>query len=204
MRVAQGTLLLGLALSIPLPTLARAEESPRHAVELGGELAFARMLAPSPSHANELSRMNGGAAFALGAAYRSPFLFTPFVELAYTPLYASDARTRFANPAGTIRSSSQAWSGVVGLGLDFDRIRFRAGIGLYDFAVDSTLGASTAKASELDMGYLFGFGATLLRRGRFRMGVDLRLGLVTDAETMFMSLGLTTTFDALVWGARPR
>jgi hypothetical protein len=189
-----------LAAVILVPTIASGAEPPRHAVELGAELSLARMVAPA-GPIGEIDRTNGGLGYSFSAAYRSPYPLSPFVELTYVPLFAADASTR---EGSIIRSRSRLFGGALGLGLSIvDGVRLRAGLGLFDFGVTSTLGSATADAHELDMGYLLGLSATLLERGRVRVGFDFRAGLVTDAETAFLSLGIVTTFDALTWGTSP-
>lgn len=179
-------------------TSVAAAEGPRHAVALGAELSLARMVSPE-GPVGELDRTNGGLGYAFTAAYRSPYPLSPFVELTYVPLFAAEASTRTGS---IVQSRSRLFGGALGLGLAIvDGVEVRAGLGLFDFAVTSVLGSATADAHELDMGYLLGLSATFLERGRIRMGFDFRAGLVTDAETAFLSLGIVTTFDALTWGA---
>jgi len=180
------------------PSVAAAE-SPRHAVTLGAELSLARMVSPE-GPMGELDRTNGGLGYAFTAAYRSPYPLSPFFELTYVPLFAAEASTRTGS---IVRSRSRLFGGALGLGLAIvDGVEVRGGLGMFDFAVTSVLGSATADAHELDMGYLLGLSATFFDRGRIRMGFDFRAGLVTDAETAFLSLGIVTTFDALTWGAR--
>jgi hypothetical protein len=186
-----------LALTAPR---ARADEarlsSPRHVLETSASIGLAHTLFPAHVD-NALSTRPNGATLAVDVTYRTPYFLAPFLDLQFVPLYAADTRAVFATGPTRALDSAMAFGVVAGPSLDFGPLRARAGLGGYDLIVHSTVLGQTVHAAEFDFGYAFSLGGVLVRRGRFRMGVEARLVLIVDASFTAASIGTTIGYDAL-------
>lgn len=180
---------------------ARADDAPprpyRHALEVGTYYGIARTLAPKVAHGTERSSHNGGSTLALDLTYRTPYFLSPFIDLSYVPLYSGESNVDLGGGLGVAHavSSVHAFGVVAGPGFDVWRLRARAGIGAYDVIVHAAARGETAHAAELDLGYAFSIGGFLLKRDRFRIGLEGRLLVIADASMTAGSLGLTIGFD---------
>lgn len=144
---------------------------------------------------------NGGEAFAAYALFRSPYFLSPWVDVGYFPLYASQETREVGPPFGTLHSTNSLTTLAFTAGPAFDvwRLRIRAGMGAYRLQVRSTVLGETITPSELDGGYVFALSGWFLMRSRVRVGLEARLGLIVEADLPFLALGATVGGDALTW-----
>lgn len=183
------------------PSAAEAGDPPaRYALEVGAFGGYDVLLKGSSSPASEIWSRGGGGALAGSLSFRTPYV-TPFVDVGYYPLYASQARVDLGSRIGTVVSTGTLTTiGVLGgLGVDLWRLRLRVGIGLHDLHVRSTVLGQTISPRESDMGYLVGLRGTLLRGSRLEIGAEARAGFILEADTIVASLGLTLGGDALTF-----
>ncbi|MBI4957666.1 MAG: hypothetical protein HY908_37010 [Myxococcales bacterium] len=191
---------LAAAFALSLPALAQADGPSRSALELRALAGYGGMVAPSVSHERELWARNGGAMLSATLLYRSTLPLSPFVELGYAELYASRERVDTAELGALDAESSLATvSFVGGPALDLGLFRLRGGIGLYRMLVESTVRGVTIHTAENDLGWFASVGGDAYRTERFRLGLELRALLVSEAGTACLGVGLTAAGDALVW-----
>jgi len=99
--------------------------------------------------------------------------------------------------------SLRAWGVLVGPAFDFWHTRVKAGIGAYDVIVHASVFHDEIRPSELDLGYMFAvtYFPLLVPTGKrdFKVGLEARLGLVTEAALNYVSFGATITEDAIAW-----
>jgi hypothetical protein len=146
---------------------------------------------------DELSTRNGGPALAMSAQYRSRYFLAPFLDVGYYSLAASDRVVDLGGGATHVVNGSWAFGFSGGAALDIWRVRLRAGLGAYDLVVRTVTPAARSTVSELDFGYVASATAYPLVRGRVRIGIEARVGLIVEAQTGFISLGATLGGDAI-------
>ncbi len=184
-----------------LSASARAEAPPRKFLEVGAFGGHSFMLRVHSENEERTWARNGGEAFAAYVLYRSPYFLSPYVDVGYFPLYASQETREVGPPFGTLHSTSSlaTWGFVAGPAFDVWRLRFRAGMGAYRVQVRSTVLGETITANELDGGYMFAASGWFLLRSRVRVGLEARLGLIVEADIPLLTLGATIGGDALTW-----
>lgn len=177
-----------------------AEKPPPSALEAGAFLGYGRMLAPAVDHSHELSARNGGIAASAVVLYRSPHFLSPFLEIGYAQLYASQERIDTAD-LGTLESDNHlsALSFAAGPALDVWRLRLRAGMGIYRVIVESAIAGVTITPAENDLGWLASAAAYPYQRPGLRIGLEARALLISEASTAVIALGVTASGDALTW-----
>lgn len=186
-----------------LSTLAlrASAQEPTRALEADLHLGWARQIAPSVDHTYETWSRNGGIAAHGGLVLRSRYFLSPFLDMGYVQLYSSDEEKDVGPPLGTLKSqnSLSAWSLVGGPAVDIGRVRLRAGMGVYRLQVRSTVLGATITPTELDLGYLVTLGVTLWRSERWKLGLETRAFLISEAETGAVSLGVCGGWDTVRW-----
>jgi hypothetical protein len=154
----------------------RAE--PREAWELDAFLGYGQLAFPSPDPT--LTSTIGGPGFALTVAYRGPHFTHPFFDLAYVPILSGSRQVNVFAPGGststvTADSSSYALGFILGPGWDVDWFRFRAGLGLYDVVVHTTVNGASSSPASLKLGFLASASAMVWRPEPFAVGIEARL-----------------------------
>jgi hypothetical protein len=189
-----------LALSLAAPA-AGAETPPRRALELSASWGASRMLRPSQDQARELSARNGGLALGARLLLRTTEALSPLLDVGFTPLYRSDevAPTLPSSPPATVRSSLASSHVLAGLALGDGWLRPWLALGAYRLQVRSTLGGTTISPSVWTYGYGGGLDATLLRRGPIRVGLQARVLVLSEAETIAATLGAVISSDLVAW-----
>ncbi len=184
-----------------LSPCAFGETPPKKFLELGAFGGHSFMLRVHTEDEERDWSRNGGEVFAGYALYRSPYFLSPYVDVGYFPLYASQESREVGPPFGTLHSTSSltTWGFVAGPAFDVWRLRFRAGMGAYRVQVRSTVLGETITTSELDGGYMFAASGWFLLRSRVRVGLEARLGLIVEADIPLLALGATIGGDALTW-----
>jgi hypothetical protein len=191
---------LGAALALA-PRLAAADDArARFALEVDAFGGYDVMVQGRSPLAREIWSRNGGGAIAGSLSFRTPWV-SPFVDVGYYPLYASQSRVELGPGLGALRAtSSLAAMGVLGgLGVEWWRLRLRAGIGLYDVAVRSTVLGETIAPREVDGGYLVTLRGAVVRSRRVDVGLEVRGGFIVEADTSFLSFGVTIGGDAIAF-----
>jgi hypothetical protein len=184
-----------------LASSAHAESRPRHALEVGLFGGHSWSLRVHTENEQRVWSKNGGEAFAAYALFRSPYFLSPYIDVGYYPLYASQEARDVGPPFGTLHSTSSmsTLAFVAGPAFDFWHLRLRAGMGAYRLQVRSTVLGETITPAELDGGYLFAVSGWFLVRSRVRVGLEGRLGLIVEADIPMAAVGVTIGGDALTW-----
>jgi hypothetical protein len=179
-----------------------ARSEPRAVWELDAFLGYGQLAFPSPDPT--LTSSIGGPGFALTVAYRGPHFTHPFFDLSYVPILSSSRQVNVFAPGGststtTADSSSYALGFILGPGWDIDWFRIRAGIGLYDVVVHTTVNGATNSPSSLQLGFLATASAMVWRPEPFALGVEarlvaLQLPTVGISQSMW-ELGVTGRWD---------
>jgi hypothetical protein len=196
------------ASSLGAPAMARADDAPqeraRYAIETDVTGAYTKVLTAFDKQ-HDLSRSDTGAGLALTVLFRSPYFLSPFLDISYVPMQSSQQWVDlgpYGGPA-VATASLRGYGIIVGPAYDFWRMRVRAGIGAYDVIVHASVLHEEIRPSELDLGYMLAVSgwALRLRTGRreFKVGLEARLGLVTEAALNYVSIGATLTEDAITW-----
>jgi hypothetical protein len=168
----------------PAPPAGTAEAAvpsrvePREVWELDVFLGYGQLAFPSPDPS--LTSSIGGPGFALTVAYRGPHFTHPFFDLSYVPILSSSRQVNVFAPGGstntvTADNSSYAFGFILGPGWDIDWFRIRAGIGLYDVVVHTSVNGATNSPSSLQLGFLATASAMVWRPEPFALGVEARL-----------------------------
>ncbi len=120
---------------------------------------------------------NGGAAFALTAAYRGPHFTHPFLDLAYVPFVSSGQDVYLLDTGGSTytTASSHAWALTVGPGFDVSWFRLRAGVGLFFVSTSTTAQGASSSSTSPHLGYVLAATALVWTRDPFAAGLEARL-----------------------------
>jgi hypothetical protein len=159
------------------------------------------MTEPKVDHAGETWSRNGGPGLGVRALVRTAYFLSPFLEFHYQPLYRSSAQVDLGRVGGLVGAdrSLRTFGVLAGGAFDVWRLRLAAGIGEYRVLVRSTLNGQTTRTSEWDMGYLFSVAGFVWASDRFKLGLESRVGLITDAGTTFFWVGAVAAGDLLRW-----
>ncbi len=151
---------------------------PREVWELDCFLGYGQLAFPSPDPT--LTSSIGGPGFAVTVAYRGPHFTHPFLDLSYVPILSSSQQVNVFAPGGststvTANNSSYAFGLILGPGWDIDWFRIRAGLGLYDVVVHTSVNGATNSPSSVQLGFLATASAMVWRPEPFALGVEARL-----------------------------
>jgi hypothetical protein len=169
-----------------------AADPPRRAVEASVSLGYGHALLPAFDRSRETSSTNGGFFWSLGAAYRSRYLFIPWIEIGSAPIYRSVERVKPDQPStlGQSRSSLSTAYLAVGPAVAFGPARLRAGMGLYRMQVESSFGGHTIDPAVYDLGYLASYRIHARSGRRGAWGLDLTALLISEAQLVCIGLSL--------------
>jgi hypothetical protein len=175
---------------------------PREVWELDAFLGYGQLAFPATDPT--LTSAIGGPGFALSVAYRGPHFTHPFFDLSYVPILSGSRQVNVVAPGGSTStvsadSSSYAIGFILGPGWDIDWFRVRAGLGLYDVVVHTTVNSATNSPSSLQLGFLATATAMVWRPEPFALGIEARL-VALQLPTMGISqsmweLGITGRWD---------
>jgi len=195
------------ALLLVLTRDASADEPlprPRYAFEADLTLAYTKVVTAFDK-TRDISRQDRGLGLGLALLFRSPYFVSPFVDVSYVQMQRSQQWVDlgpYGGPA-VATGSLRAWGVLVGPAFDFWHTRVKAGIGAYDVIVHASVFHDEIRPSELDLGYMFAvtYFPLLVPTGKrdFKVGLEARLGLVTEAALNYVSFGATITEDAIAW-----
>lgn len=191
---------VGAAIALVAAPAAAEDPRARFALTLDAFGGYDLMIQGRSSAARDEWSRNGGGAVAGSLALRTPWV-SPFVDVGWYPLFASQARVDLGSGLGSARATSSlaAVGFVAGLGVELWRVRLRAGLGGYDVGVRSTVLGDTMRTRELDGGYLFSLRGAVVRSRRIDVGLEARFGFIVEADTSFASLGLALGGDAITF-----
>ncbi|GAC1336126.1 MAG: hypothetical protein NVSMB23_00120 [Myxococcales bacterium] len=188
------------------PSSVAAAEPPRdrfagRALEIDLHAGYGFMVQPKVDHRGETFSRNGGPALGLGAVYRSSYFLSPALDVAFQPLYRSAGDVDLGASGGTVKSTGALRTLSVAAGVVFEvwKLRLGASIGSYRIFVRSSMRGQTLNAAEWDMGYAFSAGGFVWESPRVRIGIESRVGLITDAGTTYFTIGAFAAGDALRW-----
>lgn len=145
----------------------------------------------------EVASSNGGLFVGVEAAYRSPYLFVPWLQLGWAELLSSEERPKseeFAEMANS-RSSLTTSYALLGPAVEEGPMRFRVGIGVYRVQVTSTFAGTTATPAEWDMGYFVGYGVRVRQWNALGLGIDAQGLLMSESSLAFFGLALRGWYD---------
>ena len=170
------------------------------ALEVDVSAAYSLLLSPHPSPGVRLSSRNGGPGAAVSVLLRSGYFLSPFLDVSFHPLYASTDQIDLGPLGGLTarRSSVLALGLVVGGAFDVRWLRLRAGIGSTDLFLRSR-SDHLLRTSERDMTYFVSASGFLWSSGRFKVGLESRVGIITEASLSFFTLGIVAGADAARW-----
>lgn len=181
-------------------SIALADEAPAHTMAGDLFLGWGRMVSRADTQNRERSSTNGGLALAFALSYRSPYFLAPFLEGGYSSIYQNEQS--FITVEGQEAMSQNRLRGlflVGGPGVEFWRMRVRAGIGVTNLMVSSKVLGQTLSSHELDMTYSAAVAGALIRQPRFQVGLEGRLLMIIEGQTWVGTLGLTVGADFLRW-----
>lgn len=193
--MAFAALVVGMAVVLP----ARAQESPRRAVEIALCGGWGVTTRGAEGASTERSSDNGGLAFAGRLSFGSSYFVRPFFEAGWTPLTASREAIRIDGVPKRIRSSLTMWSFTLGPSVDLWRLRVGAGLGWLRSKVTSTMDGVTITPRDSGMAYVFYLSGFVVQRPRFRAGVDVRYLTSDEVGIAHVLFGLLLAGDALSW-----
>ena len=176
---------------------------PRRALEISVQSGYGHVWGKNGDRSHELESRNGGASVAVGIAYRTPYLFVPWVEAGWATLQWSRETPKareFSSEAPSTSSLATAYL-LLGPSVEEGVFRFRAGIGLYHQQVTSTFAGQTITPASWDMGYYLAYGVRVHDGPRFGWGVEA-MGLLMS-ESQLTYLGIALRFWGNAW-AEPR
>jgi hypothetical protein len=137
---------------------------------------------------------------------RSPYFLSPFFDVSWAPLRSAVLLADLGAEAGGVAASTSSVGtvGVVfGAALDVGPVRALAAVGTYDTVVRSQVRGVRMMTTELDLGYALGLQLFALRvptgRRTFKVGADVRAGIVSEAGMAYATFGLVLAEDALAW-----
>jgi hypothetical protein len=190
-----------LCLIVSLGAQAGEEARPTlKALEIDVSAAYSFLVSSRSSNGVAQSKRNGGPGAAVAVLLHTTYFLSPFLDLSFHPLYAStdvyDLDPALGGPTA-LRSSLLALGVTGGAAFDYSRFRLRAGIGMTDVMVRSRSGAM--RTSEWDINYFLSAAGFVWKSGRLKVGIELRAGIINDAETNFVAIGLVGGGDAVRW-----
>lgn len=169
---------------------------PRRALEVSMQAGYGHVWGKNDDRTHEMESRNGGASIAAGVAYRSPYLFVPWVEAGWTALRwsrESPKASEFSDQAPSISSLSTTYL-LLGPGIEEGAFRFRAGIGVYRQQVASSFAGHTITPSSWDMGYFLAYGIRAHDGPRFGWGLETQALLMSESQLAYLGIALR------VWG----
>ncbi len=185
----------------PALLVTRKPESKSYGIELTLFGGYNRQLASGLERSGEISARNGGGAIAGGIVLRSPYFVSPFVDIGYYQLYSSRENVDLGAAGGkTVAASALSTFGfMVGPAVDIWRFRVKAAIGVYNVHVTSTVLGKTTSPDEIDLGYMLAVSGYFLKTPLIQVGAEVRGGIITEADTGFMSFGFTVSGKPISW-----
>ena len=172
---------------------------PRRALELSAQTGYGQVWGKNGDRSHELESRNGGALFAVGIAYRTPYLFVPWAECGWAALQWSREAPRAHEYYGEAPSTSSLATAYLLLGPSVEEgvFRFRAGIGVYRQQVTSTFAGQRISPATWDMGYLVAYGVRAHDGPHFGWGLEA-VGLLMS-ESQLAYLGVALRFWGNAW-----
>jgi hypothetical protein len=212
------------AASVPAPALAAPTEAQPaatetkpgtppeteepHAWELDLFIGYGQLAYPGIDMSN-VSWSNGGPGVSVDVAYRGPHFTHPFFELSYVPVLSSGKNVNVFDPesgAGTVynKNYAHALGFVIGAGWDIDWFRARAGIGFYDYEVQTFITGQNSlntqdEITQLGLGFVVALTAFVWRPEPLALGIEARVVALQSPtngiyQTMW-ELGITGRWD---------
>ncbi len=169
---------------------------PRRALELSAQTGYGHVWGKNGDRSHEIESRNGGASIAVGLAYRSPYLFVPWVEAGWATLQwsrESPKTLEFSNQAPSVSTLSTSYL-LLGPSIEEGIFRFRAGMGLYHQQVTSSFAGHTIAPSSWDMGYFLAYGVRAYDGPRFGWGLETMGLLMSESQLAYLGFALR------VWG----
>jgi hypothetical protein len=169
-------------------------------LEVDVSFAYSFLVSSRGTNGIKQSKRNGGPGGTATVLLHTNYFLSPFLDLSFHPLYAStdlyDLDPSLGGPAA-LRSSLAAFGVVGGGAFDYSRLRLRAGIGFTDVLIRSRSGAM--HNSEWDLTYFLSASGFLWKWKRLKFGLEFRAGIINDAGTDFVAIGLVVGGDAVRW-----
>jgi hypothetical protein len=179
------------ALAALAPTREAHAQPPRRALELSAQAGYGHVFGKDYDREHELESTNGGPSLALGLAYRSPYLFVPWLELGWAALQSSREAPKspeFNSEAPSVSRLTTAYF-LAGPSVEIARFRFRAGMGLYRQSIRSTFAGHTITPSSWDMGYSVAYGVRVHDGPHFGWGLETEGLLMSETQLAYVGIG---------------
>ncbi|MBN1609626.1 MAG: hypothetical protein JW940_23540 [Polyangiaceae bacterium] len=162
------------------------------------------VLGKSYDRSHEIAATNGGPSVALGVAYRSQYLFVPWVEAGWAELQTSRERPKATPFSAETASDSRLSTSYLLLGpsVEYNRLRWRAGVGMYRTQVWSRFAGRTIEPSSWDMGYSLAYGVRVHDERLCGWGLEAFGLLMSESQLAYVGLALRVWGNAWTSGRR--
>lgn len=173
------------------PGLATAKP-PRRALEVSAQTGCGHVWGKNGDRSHDIESRNGGPSIAVGLAYRSPYLFVPWIEAGWSALQwsrESPKAPEFSDEAPSVSSLSTSYL-LAGPSIEEGIFRFRAGMGLYRQQVTSRFAGHTISPSSWDMGYFLAYGVRAQDGPRFGWGIETQALLMSESQLAYLGIAL--------------
>lgn len=189
MRIATGAV---VAFSIFGHAGLATAKPPRRALEVSAQTGYGHVWGKNGDRSHEIESRNGGPSIAVGLAYRSPYLFVPWIEAGWTALQWSREGPKvpeYSDQAPSVSSLSTSYL-LAGPSIEEGIFRFRAGMGLYRQQVTSSFAGHTVNPSSWDMGYFLAYGVRAQDGPRFGWGIETQALLMSESQLAYLGIAL--------------
>jgi hypothetical protein len=161
-------------------------------LEVSAQTGYGHVWGKNGDRSHEIESRNGGASIAVGLAYRSPYLFVPWVEAGWAVLQwsrESPIAPEFSDQAPSISSLTTSYL-LAGPSIEEGIFRFRAGMGVYRQQVTSSFAGQTITPSSWDMGYFLAYGVRAQDGPLFGWGVETQALLMSESQLAYLGFAL--------------
>jgi hypothetical protein len=171
-------------------------QPPQRALEISAQTGYGHVWGKNGDRSHEIESRNGGVSFAVGIAYRTPYLFVPWAEGGWAALQSSreTSKSREFSSEGPSTSSLATAYLLLGPGVEASVFRFRSGIGIYRQEVTSRFAGQNMAATSWDMGYFLAYGVRVHDGPRFGWGMEAMALLMSESQLAYLGIAVR------VWG----
>ena len=176
-----------------------AADPPRHTIEVDLSGGYDVVSLTDVHHGQEVWSRRGGGSATVGLTYRSPYFLSPFLDVGYYPIFASQSVVDVGSYGGRVRATGtlDAIAAFLGPALDLGRFRIGAGVGAYQLHSTASVNGSTFSTRELHTGYALDVSFYLLRESGVSVGLDSRATIIQDSDIVVLTLGATVGADVI-------
>ena len=172
---------------------------PQQALEVSTQVGVGHLVGKAWNRKHERSATNGGFSAAVAVAYRSDYLFVPWLQAGWAQL-ASNREAPKAQEFSAEAASESSLSAryfLAGPAVEEGPLRFRVGMGLYQLRVTSAFAGTTMHAQVWDMGYFVGYGVRIQESGGCGWGLETEALLMSESQLAYF--GIAVRFWGSPW-----